>query len=666
MFYPLALGQLAQARVSRSRLASLLANSQAKGREAAALEAKASGELICPPGQIVVQGGEFWWAEPKVGGTDKSAPVAAAPAAKKKPPLWKKTAKTAKMAPTATRTVLEANQPASDREVAAHRATLSGVSLTVRPGELIAVVGQTGVGKTSLCAAILQEMVQVDGRPVLAGGSVAYAAQSPWVLNATVKDNILFGASCDVERYERICDMCQLLPDFEQLPDGDRTEIGERGITLSGGQKQRVAIARAAYAAADICILDDVLSALDPEVASQVFERCIVHHLAQTTRLLVTNRVDLSPRCDRVIMLLQSDDGVARIGEIGTHAELMQNAGAYADLFDEVSSKFTDEHAHPSKAGSTAAAVEASAGAAASQAAAAAAGPEAASSNGGAAKPEASKLMQKEDRREGAVRGQVYTKYIKAGGGWVVVSLTLVLHVFATMTMTGSTLWLGFWAADASPTPMVLANGTVMPPGTAYGVLPFSVYVSGYAAIGAIVGVATFIRTIGMALFSLRAARKMHDQLVARVMHAPLAFFDTTPIGRIVSRFSKDIYSIDRDLLENADFFLFMSAMLLATMVVIIAATPWFAVAMMPILIIYLRYVHAYRQVCCREAHTRLAAGPRTRLTAGPRTRLTAAPSPLAAAAPSPLAAAAPNPLAAAAPNPSGPPPHPRLPAGVA
>jgi len=178
----------------------------------------------------------------------------------------------------------------------------------VRAGELVAVVGQTGAGKSSLCAAMLGEMVQRIGGPLVAPRSAAYCAQAAWILNATVRENIVFGEAFDSARYAEVLRCCQLDADLAALPHGDATEIGERGITLSGGQKQRVAIARAAYSARQLCILDDVLSALDPEAPS----RC---HLALSPTLTLTStptQTRWPPRSSRSASSASSRRGAPR------------------------------------------------------------------------------------------------------------------------------------------------------------------------------------------------------------------------------------------------------------------------------------------------------------------------------------------------------------------
>ncbi|KAI8472506.1 MAG: P-loop containing nucleoside triphosphate hydrolase protein, partial [Monoraphidium minutum] len=184
---------------------------------------------------------------------------------------------------------------------------LSGVDLQIPRGALAIVVGPVGCGKSSLLAALLGEMVPAGpggGGGVAVEGAVAYTAQDPWIQNATLRNNILMGLPFEAERYQRTLDVACLNADLETLPAGDESEIGEKGINLSGGQKHRVALGRAVYAAADVYLMDDPLSAVDAHVGRHLFEECVCGQLAGATRLLVTHQLQLLPRADLVIVML--------------------------------------------------------------------------------------------------------------------------------------------------------------------------------------------------------------------------------------------------------------------------------------------------------------------------------------------------------------------------
>ena len=151
---------------------------------------------------------------------------------------------------------------------------LQDINLSVEDGSLVAVVGAVGSGKSSLISSILGEMTKSKGE-VIVRGTIAYVPQTAWIMNATLRENILFGRRYDHKHYKDTLSACGLVPDLEQLPAGDMTEIGERGINLSGGQRQRISLARAVYSRAEIYLFDDSLSAVDAHVGKHIFDKVI-------------------------------------------------------------------------------------------------------------------------------------------------------------------------------------------------------------------------------------------------------------------------------------------------------------------------------------------------------------------------------------------------------
>ncbi|CAG8721759.1 10889_t:CDS:2, partial [Dentiscutata heterogama] len=182
--------------------------------------------------------------------------------------------------------------------------TLSDINFSVKKGELVAIVGKVGAGKSSLLSALLGEMEKISG-DVTIRGYTAYAPQSAWIMNATLRDNITFGLPYDPKFYEEVIDACSLKADIEILPGGDLTEIGEKGINLSGGQKARISLARAVYARADIYLFDDPLSAVDAHVGKHIFDNVIgpTGLLRTKARVFVTNGIHFLSRTNSLIMI---------------------------------------------------------------------------------------------------------------------------------------------------------------------------------------------------------------------------------------------------------------------------------------------------------------------------------------------------------------------------
>jgi ATP-binding cassette subfamily C (CFTR/MRP) protein 1 len=210
------------------------------------------------------------------------------------------------------------------------KTVLKNINYSAHKGELSCVVGCVGAGKSSLLQSILGDLWKVKGE-VTVHGTVAYVSQSPWIMNATVRENIVFGHRFDANFYEKTVKACALLDDFAQLPDGDETLVGERGISLSGGQKARVALARAVYARADVYLLDDVLSAVDSHVGRHIINNVLGPRglLCTKTRILATNSIPVLVESDFICMLKDGE-----IIERGTYRQLLAMKGAVADLIN--------------------------------------------------------------------------------------------------------------------------------------------------------------------------------------------------------------------------------------------------------------------------------------------------------------------------------------------
>jgi ATP-binding cassette, subfamily C (CFTR/MRP), member 1 len=222
-------------------------------------------------------------------------------------------------------------------------ALLKNITVTFPAGKLTAVVGKTGSGKSSLLLAILGEMHMSKGGSVSNFGSVAYASQQAWIQNASVRDNILFGKPFDQSRYNAVIEACSLTTDLAIFANGDLTEIGEQGVNMSGGQKQRLNIARAIYSGGDVYMFDDPLSAVDSHVGEHIFEQCMIRYLASTTRILVTHKIDILPRCDHIVVL---DDTGGRVKAQGSFQSLKDQRIDFETALKHAQEVATLKHLH--------------------------------------------------------------------------------------------------------------------------------------------------------------------------------------------------------------------------------------------------------------------------------------------------------------------------------
>ncbi|KAL2916409.1 hypothetical protein HK105_204165 [Polyrhizophydium stewartii] len=444
------------------------------------------------------------------------------------------------------------------------RSTLRNINLAIPRGKLVAVVGPVGSGKSSLLNALVGEMKHVKGS-VTFSSRLGYASQQAWIQNASVKDNILFGQPLDQERYHAVIRDCSLEKDLEILADGDLTQIGERGINLSGGQKQRVNLAHMVYFNADIVLLDDPLSAVDAHVGRALFDNCIQGALAGKTRILVTHQLHFLPRVGYVIVMRDGE-----IAEQGTFSELMAANGEFATLMrnyggvgdsesddaselDDKNGAVAHRHAHARAANATGDA-EAS------------------------GKQEVRELMQTEDRATGTVNGQVWLSYfVAAGGGSFALGLTLIL-LFMQGSQSASSIWLAIWSDSSVPN---------------FGA---NQYIGVFMGISVASAIAYFLYGTYLAVQGTRAGRVLHEAALSNVFRAPVGFFDTTPLGRIINRFSKDQDGIDTTLIDAFRMFLETLSLSLASFALIIYATPLFAIPFVPVLAMYYVVQMVYRK----------------------------------------------------------------------
>lgn len=432
---------------------------------------------------------------------------------------------------------------------------LRGINLHVPKGQLCAIVGAVGSGKSSLLQALVGEMKRTKG-DLAFGGSIAYAAQQAWMQSCSLKDNILFGRPYDEARYKQVLYDACLEADIEMLPYGDQTDIGEKGVTLSGGQKQRVNIARTLYYDADIVLLDDPLSAVDAHVGKHLFEHAICGALANKTRLLVTHALHFLPRCDYIICL---ENG--KITQEGTYAELVANRnGAFAGLMEEfggdIEEKREEELEKEEEAIEDIGEKE-----------------EDKKTEG---KPAVKALMQEEERATGSVDKGVYVKVFKLADGWITFTLLIVSVILQQTAQVVGSYILVWWQEDSFNRSSSFYEGM-------------------YAFLGVMQAVFSFIMGLATSWIGYNVSRAIHYGAIRGILRAPMSFFDTTPLGRITNRFSKDVDTIDNVLCDSFRMFMSTLGSVIGSIVLIAIVQPWFLLVVSAILCLYAFAASFYR-----------------------------------------------------------------------
>uniref|UniRef100_A0A8D0BBT5 ABC-type glutathione-S-conjugate transporter n=1 Tax=Salvator merianae TaxID=96440 RepID=A0A8D0BBT5_SALMN len=464
------------------------------------------------------------------------------------------------------------------------------INLTIPHGSLCAVVGPVGAGKSSLLSALLGELQRMEGS-LRMKGTVAFVPQKPWVQGATMEENITFGQRVDRNWYKRVIDACALQPDLDSFLAGSQTKIGEKGVNISGGQKQRLSLARAVYRRADICLLDDPLSSVDAQVGQHIFERAIGPNglLKNKTRILVTSAVQFLPQMDNIIVIV---NGV--ISEMGTFQELLQRQGAFADFLKSHSADRAEEKEGKEVKGTILQIIwyyliHFSRTNSAEQHRLLHRSPSQRSVSQKHHKscPYARLLLpglfsQLAVSSPFQAKAPAYLKYLRAAGGllWACTVLCFAWQQGASFCRG---LWLSLWAGDP------VRNGTQQNTRLRLGVFFFLGLAQG-----------KFGSVAAVFLAGVVASRKLFRQFLWDVVRSPMAFFDVTPSGNLLNRFSKETDSIDciiPDKLKSLLGFLFN---LLEICTVITMATPLAVVAIIPLTALYAVFQNFFVITSCQ------------------------------------------------------------------
>jgi len=427
--------------------------------------------------------------------------------------------------------------------------TLDHLNVRKQQGSLFAVIGAVGSGKSSFLQIILREIPLVSGS-IHIGGTVSYAPQEPWLFGGTVRQNISFGLPMDREKYQKVARACALEDDFKQLPYGDRTIIGDKGVSLSGGQRARVNIARAVYRDADIYLLDDPLSAVDSQVSRQLFDQCICRYLAGKTVVLTTHHIQQLANVSHVIKL----EG-GKVMAQGSFKELRETG---LEMEDEAAPPKKEEPEEYPRKMSIMEILE------------------------GDSLPK-----EKEIQSTGSVGASVYLAYLRAVKSIPLIFSVAASFLFAILSISGSSYWLSFWVNEDE---YGYHTDRVIPWLAAFnrtlGISVYGVFIGGIIVFSA-------IRTILYCILSMRASKNLHDTLFRAISQATMTF-NNTPAGQILNRFSRDMGIIDEDLPDTLGEFIRISLQVLGSLVIIFVVN-WYL--MIPfigvILMIYvLRYLY--------------------------------------------------------------------------
>ncbi|KAJ3241106.1 hypothetical protein HDU81_001892 [Chytriomyces hyalinus] len=467
-------------------------------------------------------------------------------------------------------------QRTGDQKSADVKLILKNITLDVSEGKMVAVVGPVGAGKSSLLNAILREMHCISGtmftRPNL---RIAYAAQMPWILSGTIRENILFGMPLDEDKMKKVIYACALERDLELFEDGLDTVVGERGITLSGGQKSRVALARACYSDADLILMDDPLSAVDAKVGRHIFDHCINGHLKGRARILVTHQLQYLSTSDSVLLLENGS-----ISAFGSYDEVQRTTSSFSKIMHEYSldtARETSETEVQDAADAISLKKRKSATAAGISA---------------AKKDEAAGAVQiKEEAAKGSVSLNVYRSYFQAGSSLFVAALVFLAFVAGQILLIMTDWWMGQWSSQTEERQKDAKWG------------------------GAFVGfvlVAVFVivtRSLAFFVICLRSSLALSQEVVQSVFAAEMRFFIENPTGRIINRMSSDLNRVDENLPWTLFDFMTTTISSLATFIlacyflpVVLVSTPFLGFTFY---FLRLRYVTASRQIKREEAITR-------------------------------------------------------------
>ncbi|KYG65513.1 multidrug ABC transporter ATP-binding protein [Bdellovibrio bacteriovorus] len=440
-----------------------------------------------------------------------------------------------------------------------HQEALKNIEVKVPAGSSLAIVGPVGAGKSTLLYALLGEAPLAQGKvqygdvPLANLPRLAYVPQEAYIVNDSLLENMTFGEKLTSEDVRRAVHASCLTRDLKEWAGGLRTEIGEKGVNLSGGQKQRVSLARAYLRHPQVVLLDDPLSAVDTETENLLCERLIFGAWKDVTRIVVTHRLEHLGSFDQILYL---EDG--RAHGVGTLTELLKICEPFAKFYGEHKKVQGEGEAEqlPAEAAQDVATVE--------------------------IEEKKTRVTEDEDREVGAVKSRVYWDYISSlGGDSKLKPLILILLFGGSLAMIGLPLlqkaWLSYYTAHVAEWTALQAIGI-------------------YGLIGILVLVGSMLNHLFWLERGIAAGKSMHDKMLKSVLGAPVRFFDSTPVGRILQRFSRDIESVDVHLQWSFDSAVHCGMQVIVAIALILGLMPLMIFVIAPVMTLYYILQRDYRR----------------------------------------------------------------------
>uniref|UniRef100_A0A8C6DUC2 ATP binding cassette subfamily C member 8 n=1 Tax=Moschus moschiferus TaxID=68415 RepID=A0A8C6DUC2_MOSMO len=494
--------------------------------------------------------------------------------------------------------------------------TLSNITIRIPRGQLTMIVGQVGCGKSSLLLATLGEMQKISGAvfwnsslpdsetgedpsperetaadaDVRKRGPVAYASQKPWLLNATVEENITFESPFNKQRYKMVIEACSLQPDIDILPHGDQTQIGERGINLSGGQRQRISVARALYQHTNVVFLDDPFSALDVHLSDHLMQAGILELLRDDKRtvVLVTHKLQYLPHADWIIAM--KDGTIQREGTLKdfqrSECQLFEH---WKTLMNRQDQELEKETVLERKA------TEPPQGL-----------PRAMSSRDGllqdeeeeeeeAAESEEDDSLSSVLHQRAKIPWRACAKYLSSAGV-LLLSLLVFSQLLKHMVLVAIDYWLAKWT-DSALTLSPMARNCSLSQECSLNQTGYAMVFTVLCSLGIVLCLVT---SVTVEWTGLKVAKRLHRSLLNQIILAPMRFFETTPLGSILNRFSSDCNTIDQHIPSTLECLSRSTLLCVSALAVISYVTPVFLVALLPLAVVCY-FIQKYFRVASRD-----------------------------------------------------------------